>query len=59
MTALVARLLGFVTSADSLLRLQRFPAIFPRVLGVRVDSGRGAESYAKVAIGALATGIRR
>ena len=34
MAARVARILGFVTSLDSLLRLQRFPAIFLRVLGV-------------------------
>ena len=48
MAARVARLLGFVTSPDSLLRLQRlerFPAIFPRVLGVDEFALRRGRSY--------------
>ncbi len=48
MAARVARLLGFVTSPDSLLRLQRlerFPAIFPRVLGVDEFALRKGRTY--------------
>ena len=48
MAARVARLLGFVTSPDSLLRLQRlerFPAISPRVLGVDEFALRKGRSY--------------
>ena len=48
MAAQVARLLGFVTSPDSLIRLQRlerFPAVFPRVLGVDEFALRKGWSY--------------
>ena len=48
MAARVARLLGFVTSPDSLLRLQRlerFPAISPRVLGVDEFALRKGRTY--------------
>ena len=48
MAARVARLLGFVTSPDSLLRLQRlerFPAVFPRDLGVDEFALRKGRSY--------------
>ena len=48
MAARVARLLGFVASPDSLIRLQRlerFPAVFPRVLGVDEFALRKGRSY--------------
>ena len=48
MAARVARLLGFATSADSLIRLQRlerFPVIFPRVLGVDEFALRKGRTY--------------
>ena len=48
LAARVARLLGFVTSPDSLLRLQRrelFPAILPRVLGVDEFALRKGRTY--------------
>ena len=48
MAARVAQLLGFVTSPDSLLRLQRlerFPTIFPRVLGVDEFALRKGRTY--------------
>ncbi len=48
MAARVARLLGFVTSPVSLLRLQRlerFPAVFPRVLGVDEFALRKGRTY--------------
>ena len=48
MAVRVAKLLGFVTSPDSLIRLQRFesfPAIFPRVLGVDEFALRKGRTY--------------
>ena len=48
MAARVARLLRFATSADSLIRLQRlerFPVIFPRVLGVDEFALRKGRTY--------------